>query len=145
MARRIARAAGPFRDHAAAVAAYRGIAALDPDVPIVNFRLADALLRAGRAAEAIPYYRKVIAAGPRSADPIVGLATAQAGLGRLDEAARALGDALKVEPGSGQARYNLGEIARVKGDAAEARRQYEAALRDPVTRDRAQARLAALR
>ena len=31
VARRIARAAGPFRDHAAAAAAYRAIAALDPD------------------------------------------------------------------------------------------------------------------
>ena len=145
VARRIARAAGPFRDHAAAAAAYREIVALDPDVPLVNFRLADALLRSGRAVESIPYYRKVIAASPRTADPFVGLATAYAGLGRMDDAARVLAEALRVDPASGQAHYNLGEIARVRGDRAAARRAYEAALADPITRERAEARLATLR
>ena len=145
VARRIARAAGPFRDHAAAAAAYREIAALDPEVPVVNFRLADALLRSGRAAESIPYYRKVLAASPRTADPFVGLATALAGLGRLDDAAQVLAEALRVDPASGQAHFNLGEIARVRGDRAAARRAYEAALQDPITRERAEARLAALR
>ena len=145
VARRIARAAGPFRDHAAAAAAYREIAALDPDVPVVNFRLADALLRSGRPAESIPYYRKVLAASPRTADPFVGLATAQAGLGRLDDAARVLTEGLRVDPASGQAHFNLGEIARVRGDRAAARRAYEAARADPITRDRAEARLATLR
>ena len=145
VAQRIARAAGPFRDQAAAVAAYRAIAALDPDVPIVNFRLADALLRSGRAVESIPYYRKVLAASPRTADPFVGLATAYAGLGRLDDAARTLTEALRVDPASGQAHFNLGEIARVRGDRAAARRAYQVALADPITRERAEARLAALR
>ena len=145
VARQIAHAAGPFRDQAAAVEAYRAIAALDPDVPIVNFRLADALLRSGRAAESIPFYRKVLQASPRTADPFVGLATAQAQLGRLDDAERVLREALRVDPGSGQAHFNLGEIARVRGDIAGARRSYEAALGDPVTRQRAEARLAGLR
>ena len=145
VAQRIARAAGPFPDHAAAVAAYRAIAALDPDVPIVNFRLADALLRLGRPADSIPYFEKVLASSPRSADPFVGLATAHAALGRLDEAQRALREALRVDPASGQAHFNLGEIARVRGDRAAARTAYEAALADPVTRERAQARLGDLR
>ena len=144
VASRIARAAGPFADHAAAIAAYREIVALDPGVPIVNLRLADALLRAGRAREAIPYFEKVVAAGPRSADPFVGLATAFAQLGRMDDAARALEGGLAVEPASGQAHFNLGEIARVRGDNAAARRAYEAARADPVTRERAEARLASL-
>jgi len=142
VAKRIARAAGPFRDQAAAAAAYRAIAALDPDVPVVNFRLADALLLSGRAGEAIPYYRKVIAASPRTADPFVGLATAHAGLGRLDEAARALREGLRIDPASGQAHFNLGEIARVRGDRLAARDAYQAAVADPVTRERAKARLA---
>jgi arylsulfatase A-like enzyme len=145
VARRIAAAAGPFPDHASAAAAYRAIAALDPDVPVVNFRLADALLRSGRATESIPHYRKVVAAGPRSADPFVGLATALAQAGRLDDARRALEDALRVDPASGQAHYNLGEIARVGGDREMARREYDAARADPVTRERAEARLRELR
>ena len=145
VAARIARAAGPFPDHASAVAAYRAIAALDPEVPVVNFRLADALLRSGRAREAIPLYEKVVAAGPRSADPFVGLATALAETGRLADAARALEAALRVDPASGQAHYNLGEIARVRGDREAARRGYEAARADPAIRDRADARLREMR
>jgi choline-sulfatase len=140
----IARAAGPFRDHAAAAAAYRPIVMRDPANPLVNLRLADALLRAGRAEEAVPYYRKVIAGQPRTADAFVGLASAHAERGRLDEARQVLLEALAVDPGSGQVHYNLGEVARVKGDLETARREYTSALDDPVTRERAQARLQAL-
>ena len=144
VARRIARATGPFRDPEEIVTVYRGIARLDPQNPLVNFRLADALLRAGRPADAIPVFRKVVAGGPRSADPFVGLATACAQLGRLDESETALEQALQVDPSSGQAQFNLGEIARTRRDVARARARFEAALRDPVTRERAQARLAEL-
>jgi choline-sulfatase len=140
----IARAAGPFRDQAAAAAAYRPIAMRDPGNPLVNLRLADALLRAGRAGDAVPYYRKVIAGRPRTADAFVGLASAHASRGRLDEAREVLVEALAVDPENGQVHYNLGEVARVKGDVESARREYTAALADPVTRERAQARLEAL-
>jgi choline-sulfatase len=144
VARRIARAAGPFPDQAAAVRAYREIAALDPGNPLVNFRLADALLRAGRTSESIPSFRKVVASGPTSPDPYVGLATALAQEGRLAEARRALEKALELAPGHGQAHYNLGEIARVQGDLAAARRAYEAARADADVRARAEARLQSL-
>jgi Flp pilus assembly protein TadD len=140
----IARAAGPFRDHEAAAAAYRPIAMRDPANPLVNLRLADALLRAGRAEEAVPYYRKVIAGQPRTADAFVGLASAYAARGRLDQARQVLLEALAVDPASGQVHYNLAEVARVKGDVETARREYTAALEDPVTRERAEARLQAL-
>jgi choline-sulfatase len=140
----IARAAGPFRDHAAAAAAYRPIAQRDPANPLVNLRLADALLRSGRADDAVPYYRKVIAGRPLTADAFVGLASAHADRGRLDEARAVLVEALSVDPANGQVHYNLGEVARVKGEVEAARREYTAALADPVTHDRAQARLAAL-
>lgn len=137
----IARAAGPFPDQAAAAAAYRPIAMRDPENPLVNLRLADALLRAGRALEAIPYYKKVIAGRPRTADAFVGLASAHAQGGHLDEARRVLQAALAVDPTNGQVHYNLGEIARVEGDVETARQEYTSALGDPVTRERAQARL----
>lgn len=140
----IARAAGPFRDHAAAAAAYRPIAMRDPANPLVNLRLADALLRAGRADDAVPFYRKVIAGQPRTADAFVGLASAHADRGRLEEARGVLLAALAVDPDNGQVHYNLGEVARVKGDVETARREYTSALADPVTRDRARARLEGL-
>lgn len=141
----IARATGPFADADAAARAYEAIVVRDPQNPLVNFRLADALLRADRADRALPYFKRVADAGPRSADPLVGLATAYARLGRMDDARAALERALSLEPGNGQAHYNLGEIARARGDAKGARAAYEAALQDPVTRDRASARLQAIR
>jgi tetratricopeptide (TPR) repeat protein len=145
VAHRIARATGPFPSFEAAARAYKAIAVLDPPNPLVNFRLADALLRSGRPRESLPYYRKVMAAGPRTAEPFVGLATAYAEMGRLDQARTLLERGLALDPRNGQAQYNLGEIARVEGDRDGARSRYRAALEDPVTRDRAQARLDELR
>lgn len=144
VARLIARAVGPFETPRELVATYREIARRDPQNPLVNFRLADALLREGRAGEAVEHFRKVVESQPRSADPFVGLATALAQLGRVAEAKRALEQALEVDATSGQAHFNLGELARLRGDTAEAGRQYESARADPVTRQRAEARLAAL-
>ena len=133
VALRIARATGPFRDHAAAAAAYREIAALDPDVPIVNFRLADALLRSGRAAESIPYYPegdRVVARGPptRSSDwrprtPGWAAWTTRRGRSREASARRS-----RQRPGALQPR------ARSPACAATARppaRAYQAALARP--------------
>jgi arylsulfatase A-like enzyme len=142
VARRIARGAGPFRSHAEAAATYAEIAALDPDNPLVNLRLGSALLKAGRPAEALAPLRRVTRGRPRSAEPWVGLATACAALGRLDEAATALDEALRLEPHNAQAHFNRGELARAAGDRASARRHYEAALADPVTAESARRRLA---
>jgi arylsulfatase A-like enzyme len=144
VARLIAQATGPFAGPREVIAVYSGIARRDPENPLVNFRLADALLRAGRTRESVPVFQKVVATAPRSADPYVGLATAYAQLERIDDAKRALEQALEVDPRSGQAHYNLGEIARARGDASEARAQYEAARADPATQERALARLEAL-
>lgn len=141
VARRIAEATGPFADWPAAIAAYRSLVALDPQNPLLNMRLADALLRSGKASESLRFFATVVRSGPVTADPHVGYATALAQLGRLAEARRMLEAALSVDPRNGQVRYNLGEIARVEGRAADARREYEAALDDPVTAARAQARL----
>jgi len=144
VARLIARAVGPFATPQELIAAYTQIARRDPDNPLVSFRLADALLRAGRTREAVALFRQVVASGPRSPDPYVGLATALAQQGQLDDAKHVLEQALLVDAASGQAHFNLGEIARLQGDAAAARSHYDAARADPVTRQRAEARLASL-
>ncbi len=145
VALRIARAAGPFPSPGEAARVYREIKALDPDNPLVNLRLADALLRAGRPREAIAPFRKVVDGGPRTVDAHVGLATTYAELGRMTDAKRVLEEALRIDPRSGQVRFNLGELARAAGDLAAARAQYEAALVDPVTAERARERLRTLK
>lgn len=145
VARSLARASGPFSGPEEVVRTYREIVALDPENPLANFRLADALLRAGRAREAVPHFTRVIEGGPTSADPFVGLATAYAELGRIGDAERVLRRALDLELGSGQVHFNLGEIARSRGDEKSARAAYEAALSDESTRARARERLDSLR
>ena len=145
VARRIAQATGPFASWDEAIRTYRSLAAADPENPLLNMRLADALLRSGQAEASVRYFARVIQAGPTSADAHVGQAMALAQLGRLDDARRTLVAALVVDPGNGQAHYNLGEIARVQGRLLDARREYEAAAADPAIKARAEARLAELR
>ena len=134
----------PVRGPTEVTALYADLARRDPENPLVNFRLADALLRAGRTREArrsfAAWWRRARAAPtPMWASPRP--APSSAGSRRPGSA---LERALEVEPGNGQAHYNLGELARLRGDPAEARARYEAALADGVTRERAQARLDAL-
>jgi tetratricopeptide (TPR) repeat protein len=145
VALRIARATGPFASQDEAARVYRDIAARDPENPLVNLRLADALLRAGRARESIAPFRKVVAGNPRTVDAHVGLATAYAQLERWDDARRVLEAALRIDPASGQVQFNLGELARTSGDLKAARAHYEAALKDPVTADRARERINSIR
>jgi choline-sulfatase len=141
LARRIAGAAGPFKDWADAIRSYRALVAADPENPLLNMRLADALLRSGQPEPSLAFFARVVRAGPISADPHVGYATALAQLNRLSEARRVLEQGLLVDPSSGQVHYNLGEIARAEGRLDDARREYEAALSDPLTAARARARL----
>ena len=145
VARRIASASGPFADWAQAIREYRALVALDPENPLLNLRLADALLRSGEPRASLAFFVRVVVSAPVSADPYVGYATALAQLDRLKDARRVLEQGGRVEPGNGQIHYNLGEIARVEGRLDEARREYEAARSDPVTSTRAQARLLEIR
>jgi arylsulfatase A-like enzyme len=145
VARKIASATGPFTDWADAIRSYRGLVALDPENPLLNMRLADALLRSGQPEPSLAFFARVVKAGPVTADPYVGYATALAQLDRLKDARRVLEQGLLVDPASGQLHFNLGEIARVEGRLNDARREYEAARADPLTEGRALARLAETR
>ena len=141
VARKIASATGPFADWADAIRSYRALVALDPENPLLNLRLADAFLRSGQPEPSLAFFARVVKAGPATADPYVGYATALAQLDRLKDARRVLEQGLLVDPASGQLHYNLGEIARVEGRPLDARREYEAAQADPLTAERARARL----
>ena len=145
VARRIARAAGPFRDHARPPPPIARSPRCDPDVPVVNFRLADALLRSGRAAEAIPYYRKVHGGRAAHRRPVRRAWPPR----RPSWAGWTRRRACSPRPcaSSPRAGRPTSTWARSRACGATAPRRaarYEAALADPVTRERAQARLAAL-
>jgi choline-sulfatase len=141
VARKIASATGPFADWNEAIATYRSLVALDPENPLLNMRLADALLRSGKPQGSLSFFARVVKGGPITADPFVGYATALAQLNRLKDARAVLEQGLLVDPSSGQIHYNLGEISRAEGRVEAARREYESALKDPVTAERARTRL----
>jgi arylsulfatase A-like enzyme len=145
LARRIAAAAGPFDSYERAASAYRALLPLDPQNPLLNFRLAHVLLRSGKAQESLSFFGRVVSGSPRTAEAHVGLATALAQLGRLAEAEAVLEAGLRIDSGNAQIHYNLGEIARVRGDKDAARRHYERALGDLTTGVSARARLEELR
>jgi len=145
VAQKIAGATGPFADWGEAIRNYRALVALDPQNPLLNLRLADALLRSGEPEASLPFFARVVKAGPITADAHVGYATALARLNRLADARRVLEEGLLVDRSNGQIHYNLGEIARAEGRLDDARREYESALGDPVTAERARARLAGSR
>jgi hypothetical protein len=141
VARKIAAATGPFADWADAIRSYRELLALDPGNPLLNLRLADALLRSGQPEPSLAFFARVVKGSPLTADAHVGYATALAQLNRLEDARRVLEQGLLVDPASGQIHYNLGEIARAEGRRDDARREYQAAQADPVTAERARIRL----
>lgn len=145
LAKRIAQAVGPFENADAMIETYRSLVAEDRANPLLNLRLADALLRSGKAEESLPFFARVVASGPRSADAHVGYATALGQLGRFAESKRVLEQAVEIDPRSGQVHFNLGEIARLEGRLDDARAQYSAAVSDPITAERAKKRLAEMR
>jgi tetratricopeptide (TPR) repeat protein len=70
----------------------------DPDYPVAEFQLAEALRRTGRAAESLSHYAHVIKTDPKTAEVRIGYAMALGRLGRYLEARRALTDAMQVLP-----------------------------------------------
>ena len=119
--------------------AYRGDRrALDPENPLVNFRLADALLRAGRATEAgRATSRPSSRPGPRSADPFVGLATALRPADQLGRSARRASSRPRRGPGERPGPLQPRRAgAGCAGDAVEARRttRPRSGSRDPGAR-----------
>ncbi len=72
VARRIANATGPFKNWSDAIESYQALVTLDPLNPLLNLRLADALLRAGQGKDSLPFFARVVKSGPRNADAHVG-------------------------------------------------------------------------
>ena len=145
MARLIARAVGPFATPQELIAAYTQIARRDPDNPLVSFRLADALLRAGRTREAVALFRRVVAIGPALGRSLR-RARHRARAARASSTTRSTRSSRRSSwtPRAARPTSTWARSPALQGDAAAARSHYDAARADPVTRQRAEARLASL-
>jgi len=95
-------------------------------------RLGYSLLERGDLRAAETHFRAALAASMPTSDVHLGLALCFAATGRAREAAGALMEARRLEPGNPVVEANLGSLALDAGDEAKAAEFLEAALRiDP--------------
>ena len=72
--------------------------------------LAGALASTGHPAEALPFFEKALAVGPRSSMALNGLALAKLALGDRPGAAAAFGESLRIDPKQPDVARTLKEI-----------------------------------
>jgi len=99
----------------AGIDALRRAVELRPDYAAGVTQLARELSARGRAAEALPYYERLLERD-RCADTLNDYGTLLAGLGRFEAAARAYRDALTLAPRDARILANLGHVVHCLGD-----------------------------
>lgn len=93
-----------------------------------EFERARQLHAAGRLAEAVPIYQRLIAADPRHADALHLLGVAHFQAGRLGEALGLIDKAVAARPGFREAHNNRGNVLKAMGRPADAATAYRAAI-----------------
>tara|TARA_E500000318_G_scaffold11106_3_gene9764 strand:+ start:1263 stop:3107 length:1845 start_codon:yes stop_codon:yes gene_type:complete len=97
--------------------------------PMVRLREASALMRQGRATEAVEIFAEIARANPRQPELQNNLGVALKAAGRLKDAAQAYRRALKLAPDYAVAEANLARVLLALGDGAGAVRHFESAHR----------------
>ena len=132
MAARMARVVTGELQGGALRTALESIVADDPRNGQAQMRLGYALAEQGDLRGAERHFKAALAASMPTADVHLGLALCFASTGRPQEAARALQEARRIEPGNPVVEANLGALALEAGDAAAAAEYLGVALRiDP--------------
>jgi tetratricopeptide (TPR) repeat protein len=116
-------------DYGSVVALYRDTVAKRPGNAYAHNNLGQALLLAGRTAEAVEEFRVALRLSPQRAMAHTHLAAALAKLGRTDDAVAEAEAALRENPNYAEARYNLATGLLRRGEPQAAIPQFEAALR----------------
>ena len=112
--------------------ALEAIVAEDPRNGQAQMRLGYALAEGGDVRAAERHFRAALAASMPTADVHLGLALCYVSTGRPREAAQALEEARRLEPGNPVVEANLGALALESGDAGKAAGYLRAALQiDP--------------
>lgn len=113
-----------------AIALLREASDLIPTEPDLLVQLSVAYCRAGDFASAVAVLAPFDVRRPANADAMLTLGTAYMGLGKIGEARVATEKALKINPGSAEANYNLAQIliSLSPPDAMESQKYYRRAL-----------------
>ncbi|MCU0252604.1 MAG: sulfatase-like hydrolase/transferase [Vicinamibacterales bacterium] len=128
LAARMAQVVTGELEGAALRAALEAIVAEDPRNGQAQMRLGYALLDNGDLRRAEQHFRAALAVSMRTADVHLGLAMCFVSAGRPGEAASALMEARRIEPGNPVVEANLGSLALDAGDMAKAVELLGAAL-----------------
>jgi len=115
-------------DYRSALEIWTDTVAKCPDNARAQYGLGDVLLRAGRAAEAIPFYERALGINPNLPDVCSDLGNALSDVGRAPEAIRCYEQALRLKPNHPEAHNNLGAVLYAAGRMPEAIQHYEQAL-----------------
>ena len=119
--------------HDKAVWCLREAARLDPDLPRVEARLAEAYAATGRQERARQLYLRELRRDPGDTDTLLDLGELLAEMNRTDEAADKFRRVLELEPDNADSHAALGRIARTRGDLEAAVTSFDLALRlDPA-------------
>jgi choline-sulfatase len=128
LAARLARVTSGELTGAALLDALEGIVRDDPQNGQAHLRLGYALLEKGDCARAEREFAATIAAGLRTADAYLGLATCQGRRRDLRGAESSLTEAQRLEPDNPVIRANLGILQASRGNLAEAAAALRAAI-----------------
>jgi len=101
-----------------------------PEWQAARLALADALVQANQAKEALVLYERVLKARPAQPEARLGLARCRVLLGQTEAAAKVLDDLVKDQPHSGPALVERGKLAMQEGRPAEAEGLLRRALKE---------------
>ena len=140
-----------------AITAFDRAVAVDPDLAAAHYNLASLLAERGETARALEHYRKAlptdgerslraIERDPAAADMMTNIALGLLQAGDREEASTLLTRVVSHYPRHASAQLNLGSLLAMRGDVAEARQHYRAAIEcgDARIRDAAAGALAKL-
>ena len=110
------------------IALHRRAVAVAPDSSASQQRLGEALLRSGRAAEALPHIERAVALAPQRGWAYLSLGDLRAAAGRLEEAIGLYQRGLRLEPEDARGHANLGLALTRLERHEEAREALERAI-----------------
>lgn len=130
--------------HDKAMWCLREAARLDPGLPRVQARLAEAYAATGRLERARQLYLRELRQDPGDVETLLDLGALLVDMHRYTEAGEKFRRVLELEPDNPDAHFSLGDLAERVGDAGEAATQFDVVVRLDSEYPAARRRLAGL-